>query len=218
MHLLIVEDEPSLAQTLRESLPAYGFKPTVAGSVEAAREALWAGAFDLIVLDVTLPEGAEAGFSFAEALREDRFAQPILFLSAREGLPDRLRGLEHGDDYLAKPFALPELVARLRALYRRGERRPQRALWGDVELQADARQVLQVGKLVRLSGKEYEVLELFMLNPGRVFSRSEVLERVWGVGYAASSNLVDVYVKNLRARFSERLIETVRGLGYRFPG
>lgn len=218
MRLLIVEDEPSLAQTLHESLPAYGFRPTVAGSVGAAQEALWAGAFDLIVLDVTLPEGAEAGFKFAEALREDRFAQPILFLSAREGLPDRLRGLEHGDDYLAKPFALPELVARLRALYRRGERRPQRVLWRDVELHADARQVLRAGELARLSGKEYEVLELFMLNPGRVFARGEVLERVWGVGYAASSNLVDVYVKNLRARFSDELIETVRGLGYRFPG
>ena len=218
MRLLLVEDEPSLALTLRESLPAYGFKPTVAGSVGAAREALWAGAFDLIVLDVTLPEGAEAGFGFAKALREDRFSQPILFLSAREGLSDRLRGLEHGDDYLAKPFALPELVARLRALYRRGERRPRRTLWQDVELHADARQVLQGGMLVRLSGKEYEVLELFMLNPGRVFARGEVLERVWGVGYAASSNLVDVYVKNLRARFADELIETVRGLGYRFPG
>lgn len=218
MRLLIVEDEPSLALSLHESLQAHGFKTVVAGSAGEAWERLWAEAFDLIVLDVRLPEGDEAGFRLAQELRESDFRQPILFLTARETLPDRVRGLEYGDDYLPKPFALPELVARLRALYRRGEVRSTTVRWGDLELRAETREVRGAGQLLRLTGKEYEVLELFMLNPGRVFARNEVLERVWGAGYDASSNLVDVYVKNLRAKVSDQVIETVRGLGYRFPG
>lgn len=218
VRLLVVEDEVSLAQALYESLEAQGFRASVVHSADAAWEALWSTAFDLIVLDVMLPEGDEAGFAFAEALREAGFRQPILFLSARESLDDRVRGLTHGDDYLAKPFAVTELAARLKALYRRGEVRPRSVQWRDWELFIAERQVRHQGELVRLTAKEYEVLELFMLNPGRIFSRADVLERVWGAHFDSPSNLVDVYIKNLRAKITNAVIETVRGLGYRFPG
>ena len=217
VRLLIVEDEPSLALALHESLGAQGFQPVVVGSTGEAWEALWRQPFDLILLDVMLPEGDEAGFEFARELREADFRQPVLFLTARETLPDRVRGLELGDDYLAKPFAVVELVARLRALYRRGEMRARVVRWGDFELLSDARQVRYRGNPVRLTAKEFEVLELFVLNRGRIFTRDEVLERVWGVGFDSPSNLIDVYVKNLRGKVGEEAIETVRGLGYRFP-
>jgi DNA-binding response OmpR family regulator len=218
MRLLIVEDEVSIAQSLAEGLKGMGFAPTMTHSAAAAWEALWHAPFDLILLDVMLPEGDEAGFAFAQGVREAGFRQPILFLTAREALPDRVRGLEFGDDYLPKPFALAELIARLKALYRRGEMRPQVVAWGDVELLSETREVRLQGVLLRLTAKEYEVLELFMLNPGRVFSRSEVLERVWGAGFDSPSNLIDVYIKNLRAKVSDGVVETVRGLGYRFQG
>lgn len=218
MRLLIVEDEVSIAKALCEGLRASGFRPVVVHSVTAAWDVLWAQPFELILLDVMLPEGDEAGFEFAQAARDAGFGQPILFLTAREALPDRVRGLEFGDDYLAKPFALVELVARLKALYRRGERRPNLVTWRQVELQSETREVRSGGALLRLTAKEYEVLELFMLNPGRIFSRDEVLERVWGAGFDSPSNLIDVYVKNLRAKVASGVVETVRGLGYRFPG
>lgn len=218
MQLLIVEDERSLADTLRESLAAYGFQPVCAYSSDEAWEALWRHPLDLIVLDVMLPEGDEAGYRWAEQMREAGFRQPILFLTARDALPDRVRGLEHGDDYLAKPFALVELVARLKALYRRGESRPREINWQDVVLLPSERQVRLGGSPVQLTAKEYEVVELLMLNPGRIFSREDVLERIWGPQFETPSNLVDVYVKNLRAKLGEAIVETVRGMGYRFAG
>jgi DNA-binding response OmpR family regulator len=218
VRLLIVEDEKTLAATLEESLRAKDFEPYVAPDAQSAWEAAWARPFDVVLLDVMLPEGDEAGFEWAREFRESGFRQPILFLTAREALPDRVRGLEHGDDYLAKPFALSELVARLKALHRRGEVRARQAVWGNVVLLVEERQVRVDDAPVRLTAKEYEVLELLMLNPGRVFTREEVLERIWGLGYDTPSNLVDVYVKNLRRKVAEGIVETVRGVGYRFPG
>jgi DNA-binding response OmpR family regulator len=216
MRVLLVEDDPSLGQTLLESLAAQGFRLRLVTSAEAAWEALWQDAVDLIVLDVMLPEGEEAGFELARGLREAGFHQPILFLTARESLPDRVQGLEVGDDYLAKPFALAELIARLRALARRGEVRPTVVKAGPLEVALEKREVRYQGQMIRLTSKEYQLLELFVLNPGRIFTREEVLERIWGPGFEFDSNLIDVYVKNLRKKLSENLIETVRGLGYRF--
>ncbi|GEM86261.1 response regulator transcription factor [Meiothermus granaticius] len=216
MRLLVVEDEPSLSQTLCESLATQGFQPWLAASAAEAERVVWERPFDLFLLDVMLPEGEEAGFELAESLREAGFRQPILFLTAREGLPDRVRGLEVGDDYLPKPFALAELVARLRALARRGEVKPQVLRVGDrLEIAFERREVRYRGDLIRLTAKEYQVLELFALNAGRVFTREEVLERIWGPGFESDSNLIDVYIKNLRKRLYEGVIETVRGLGYR---
>lgn len=218
IRVLVVEDDPSLAQALKESLSAHGFTCLQACSAQEAWDALWANPVDLILLDVGLPEGEDAGFDLAREIREANFRQPILFLTAREALPDRVRGLEHGDDYLPKPFDLPELVARLKALFRRGEIRSQVVRWKDVKLLSDTRQVLRDEELVRLTAKEFEVLELFMLNAGRIFTREEIIERVWGAGFDSPSNLVDVYVRNLRAKVGEGVLETVRGMGYRFPG
>lgn len=218
MQVLIVEDEHSLAETLRESLAAYGFRPVCAYTADEAWTALWQHPIDLIVLDVMLPEGEEAGFRLAEQLRDADFRQPILFLTARDELPDRVRGLEYGDDYLAKPFALIELVARLKALYRRGESRPRQIEWREVQLFPGDRLVRLRGEPVRLTAKEYEVIELLMLNPGRVFGREEILERIWGLEFESPSNLIDVYVRNLRSKLDEAIIETVRGMGYRFSG
>jgi DNA-binding response OmpR family regulator len=215
MRILVVEDDPVLAQTLLEGLQAHKFEVLNAPSSHRAWEIVWSRPFDLFVLDVMLPEGTEEGFLLAKQIRDAGFRQPILFLTARETLTDRVRGLDVGDDYLPKPFALAELVARLKALYRRGEVRPSHVQWRDVLLLPEEKQVRLSSGPVRLTAKEYEVVELFMLNPGRVFSRDEILERVWGLEYEAQSNLVDVYIKNLRAKLNGDMIETVRGMGYR---
>lgn len=218
IRVLVVEDEPNLAAALEDGLRAYGFEPLMAASAEDAWEHIWGEPFDVALLDVMLPEGDDAGFRLAETLRESGFQQPVLFLTARETLPDRVKGLEIGEDYLAKPFAVAELVARLKALYRRGDIRPRAIRWDDVELSATERRVLRSGELVRLTGKEYDVLEFLMLNPGRIFTRVEILERIWGLGFESSSNLLDVYVSNVRRKLGDGIIETVRGVGYRFPG
>ena len=218
MRVLVVEDEPSLAATLDEGLRAHGFVTVMAVSAESAWRRVWEEPFDLALLDVMLPEGDEAGFELAAELRDSGFRQPILFLTARETLPDRVRGLEVGDDYLSKPFALAELVARLRALHRRGEIRPRRVRWNDVELVPAERRVARAGDLLRLTNKEYEVIELLMLNPGRIFTRGEILERIWGLGFESNSNLLDVYVSTLRGKLGDGVVETVRGVGYRVPG
>lgn len=202
---------------LRDGLTAHGFRPVFAYSAAEAWTAVWQQPCDVIVLDVMLPEGEDAGFRLAEDLREADFRQPILFLTAREQLPDRVRGLALGEDYLAKPFALAELVARLGSLYRRGEIRSRRVVWGEVVLLPEERQVRFQDAPVRLTTKEYEVLELLMLNPGRVFSREAVLERIWGPELDPPSNLVEAYVKNVRKKIAEGIIETVRGMGYRHP-
>lgn len=218
IRVLVVEDEPNLAATLVEGLEGHGFEVAHAPSADTAWATMWAEPFDVAVLDVMLPEGPDAGFALAEEMRESGFVQPILFLTARETLPDRVRGLEVGEDYLAKPFALAEVAARVRSLHRRGDIRPQVVRWNDVELEPERRRATRGGELVRLTGKEYEVVELLMRNPGRVFTRPEILERIWGLGFETNSNLLDVYVRNLRAKLGDGLIETVRGVGYRFPG
>ncbi|MFW5899481.1 MAG: response regulator transcription factor [Jiangellaceae bacterium] len=218
MRLLLVEDEDNLAAVLRDGLRAHGFEPSRAGGMDEAWQLAWDAPFDLFVVDVMLPEGPEAGFAFARELRDSGFRQPILFLTARDAVPDRVAGLEIGDDYLPKPFAFPELVARLKALYRRGEVRPEVVSWRYVTLMPGERQVRRGGAPVKLTKKEYEVLALLMQNPGRVFTRPDLLERIWGLGFDVNSNLLDVYVSNLRGKLGEEIVETVRGVGYRFPG
>lgn len=216
MRLLVVEDDPNLGQSVVEALSSQGFTPSWVKSKGEAEALVWEQPFDLMLFDVMLPESQEAGFELARDLREAGFRQPILFLTAREALPDRIKGLEIGDDYLAKPFALAELIARLKALGRRGEVKPQVLNLGhELEITLEKREVRYHGQLIRLTAKEYQVLELLALNKGRIFTREEILERIWGPGFESDSNLVDVYIKNLRKRLFEGIIETVRGLGYR---
>lgn len=218
MRVLIVEDDVDLAATLRESLQADGLDVTLAFERDAAWEIAWREPFDVAVLDVMLPGDDEAGFALAADLREAGFRQPILFLTARDTVPDRVRGLGLGDDYLPKPFALDELVARLRALYRRGDVRAEVLRWRDVEVSPRDRLVRRGGSVVKLTSKEFEVLALLMQQPGRVFTRADILERVWGLGFEHSSNVVDVYVSNLRSKLGDEVVETVRGVGYRAAG
>ena len=217
LHLLAVEDDPSLGPILLESLTPQGFQTHLCSCVEEAREVVWRAHFDVFLLDVMLPEGEEAGFDLAVNLREGGFHQPILFLSARESVPDRVKGLHIGDDYLLKPFALAELIARLKALARRGELRPRVISSGAIELEVQSRRVHKEGRAVPLTAKEFLVLELLLLNQGRIYTREEVMDRVWGPGFYTDSNLVDVYIRNLRQKLGEEVIETVRGLGYRSP-
>lgn len=216
--VLLVEDDPGLATTLVEGLDAHGFEVTHAPSATAAWETTWQAPFDVAILDVMLPEGCDAGFELARQMRESEFTQPILFLTARETVPDRVRGLEIGEDYLPKPFALAELAMRVKSLHRRGDVRPRVLRWQDLEWLPEHRQITRDGDLVRLTGKEYEVAELLLGSPGRVFTRADMLERIWGLDFEANSNVVDVYVKNLRAKLGNDVVETVRGVGYRFPG
>lgn len=215
--LLLVEDDEALGAALEEALSSAGFGVLWARSAEKAWELLFSANPRLLLLDVRLPEGEEAGFALAQGLREAGFWQPILFLTAKDRLEDRLQGLEWGEDYLTKPFALPELVARLKALLRRGEVRPKRVEHKDLVLEVEGRRVLRSGRPVPLTAKEYQVLELLLLNRGRLFTKEEILERVWGPGYESEANLVEVYVKNLRKKLGDGLIQTVRGLGYRVP-
>ena len=215
MRVLIVEDDVGLALTLRDGLQAQGVTVLLAHDRDDAWETAWREPFDVAALDVMLPGDENAGFALASDLREAGFRQPILFLTARDAVPDRVRGLALGDDYLPKPFAFEELIARLKALYRRGEVRSEVLRWRDVELRAHDQLVLKAGEPVTLTHKEFEVLALLLFNRGRVFTRPEILERVWGLGFEHRSNVLDVYVSNLRAKLGDEVIETVRGVGYR---
>jgi two-component system, OmpR family, response regulator len=219
MRALIVEDERKLAELLRRGLHEEGYAADVALRGE---DALWMAAateYDAIVLDVMLP-GAD-GFEVCRRLRERGVAAPVLMLTARDAVEDRIAGLDTGaDDYLVKPFAFAELLARLRALVRRGpiERPPQLQV-GTLRLDPRSRQAWRGEVEIELSTKEFALLETFMRRPGQVVSRFDLLEHAWDRDYENRSNVVDVYVRYLRAKidrpFGVRSLETVRGSGYR---
>jgi two-component system OmpR family response regulator len=219
MRVLVVEDDVPMAAAIRRGLRAEGVTADVATRGE---DALWmAGAteFDAIVLDLMLP-GID-GFEACRRLREDGVWTPILMLTARDAVEDRVRGLDQGaDDYLTKPFSLAELLARLRALARRGPvERPAELEVGDLRLNPATRQVWRGGEEIQLSPKEFALLETFMRRPGEVLSAYQLLEHAWDYDYEHRSNVVQVYVRYLREKvdrpFGVESIETVRGAGYR---
>jgi two-component system OmpR family response regulator len=219
MRILVVEDEAKMAGLIRRGLREEGLAVDVAGCGE---DALWmAGAteYDAIVLDVMLP-GID-GFETCRRLRADGVWTPVLMLTARDAVEDRVAGLDSGgDDYLVKPFSFAELLARLRALTRRGEvERPAVLEVGDLRLDPATRQVWRGEQEVALSAKEFALLEAFMRRPGEVLSRFQLLEHAWDYGYENRSNVIDVYVRYLREKvdrpFGAESIETVRGAGYR---
>jgi len=219
MRVLVVEDQPKMARLLQRGLREDGWAVDVAGSGE---EALWMAAsaeLDAVVLDVMLP-GID-GFETCRRLRADGVWAPILILTARDSVEDRVAGLDEGaDDYLAKPFSFAELSARLRALARRGAvERPAVLAVGDLELDPAARRVRRGETTIELSAKEFALLETFMRRPGAVLSRLQLLEHAWDYEYENRSNVVDVYVRYLREKidrpFGRDSIETVRGAGYR---
>lgn len=219
MRVLVVEDQPKMARLIRRGLQEDGFAVDLAKTGE---DALWmAGStpFDAIVLDVMLP-GID-GFETCRRLREDEVWSPILMLTARNSIEDRVSGLDKGaDDYLVKPFSFAELSARLRALIRRGSsERPAVLRVGDLELNPATRRVARGGAPIDLSPKEFALLETFMRKPGAVFTRLDLLEHAWDYDYENRSNIVDVYVRYLREKIDRPFrcdsIETVRGAGYR---
>ena len=215
VRVLLVEDEPRMASVIRRSLEREGLAADVAGKGE---DALWMAAaveYDAIVLDVMLP--GVSGFDACRLLRERGVWAPVLMLTARDGVDDRVRGLDSGaDDYLVKPFALAELHARLRSLVRRGRpERPPVLEVGELRLDPARREVRRGDAEVDLSAKEFALLETLMRRPGAVLSRLELIEHAWDVAYETRSNIVDVYVRRLRRKLGDGAIETVRGAGYR---
>ena len=219
MRILIVEDEVKLAALLRRGLAEEAHAADVAATGE---DALWmaqATAYDAIVLDLMLP-GID-GLEVCRRLRAAGVWSPVLMLTARDALADRIGGLDAGaDDYVTKPFAFAELLARLRAVARRGApERPTVIVVGDLALDPATRTVLRGDTEVELSPKEFALLETFMRRPGRVLSRFELLEHAWDYDYEHRSNVIDVYVRYLREKidrpFGRESLETVRGAGYR---
>jgi two-component system OmpR family response regulator len=219
MRVLIVEDEVKMAGLIRRGLRKEGIAADVAGRGE---DALWmaeATAYDAIVLDVMLP-GLD-GFEVCRRLRTSGVWSPVLMLTARDAVADRVAGLDGGaDDYLTKPFSYAELLARLRALARRGPtERPTELRAGDLRLEPARRRVWRGEDEIALSAKEFSLLETFMRHPGEVLSRFQLLEHAWDYDYENRSNIVDSYVRFLRRKLDKpygvHSIETVRGAGYR---
>jgi two-component system, OmpR family, response regulator len=214
---LVVEDQPKLASLIQRGLSEEGYAVDVAPDGPQALVRATATEYDVIVLDVMLP-GLD-GFEVCRRLRAQTVQSPVLMLTARDGVDDRIAGLDLGaDDYLTKPFAFDELVARLRALTRRGalERTPVLEV-GALRLDPRTKQVWRSDEEVELSAKEFALLETFMRHPGQVLSRFELLEHAWDFAYENRSNVVDVYVRYLRQKLGASTIETVRGAGYRLP-
>jgi two-component system response regulator QseB len=215
MRLLLVEDEPNIARPLLRALESQGHRVRHAPDLSSARECLVEAEPDLMILDVRLPESEDGGFILAREAREAGYKGPILFMTARDALADRVMGLdEGGDDYVVKPFELPELLARVRALLRRvSEVKTSRIRLGPLELDLASRGVRWQGQPVALSGREYALLERLALHPGRVYSPEELAERVWGEE-ASSAGVVKVCVHHLRSKLGPEVIRTVPG-GYR---
>ena len=219
MRVLVVEDEARMAGLLKRALQEEGHAVDIASD---GPEGLWLAkenAYEAIVLDVMLP-GLD-GIQLCRRLREAGSWVPVLLLTARDSVGDRVRGLDAGaDDYLVKPFSLLELAARLRALARRDDRpRPAVLAEGDLRLDPAAKRAWRAGTEVQLTPKEFALLEFFLRHPGRVLTRSQIIEAVWDFAYDGGSNVVDQYVKYLRRKvdvpFGRHDIETVRGMGYR---
>lgn len=215
MRVLVVEDEAKLAALLARGLREEGHAADIAGRGEDAVWMAEAASYDVIVLDVMLP-GMD-GFAVCRRLREREVWAPVLMLTARDAVEDRVAGLDAGaDDYLAKPFAFDELLARLRALTRRApNERPTLLAVGELRLDPAAHRVWRNEEELVLSAKEFALLELFMRNAGSVLSRDQLLDGAWDMSFERRSNVIDVYIGYLRSKVGRSAIETVRGTGYR---
>ena len=218
MALLIIEDEQKIREFLRRGLEEEGYTVEVAGDGETGLELASATAYELIILDLLLP--GRDGFDICRALRAQGSTVPVLMLTARDAVSDRVTGLDIGaDDYLTKPFAFEELLARVRALLRRDRSaRPAVLRVADLTLDPATRAVTRGGRTVELTTREYQVLQLLMRHAGQPLSRAIIEERVWGSGTDIGSNVVEAYIRLLRRKVDfghpARLIHTVRGVGY----
>src|SRR6202158_306209 len=217
MRILIVEDEKRIQDFLSRGLESAGYAVDVAGDGNTALELVHGTEYDLVILDLMLPD--TDGLSVLQKIRNRKTSPPVLILSARDAVDDRVKGLELGaDDYLTKPFAFVELLARVRVLLRRGQPTPERLQVGDLTLDCIRRRVTRSGENIELAPKEFSILEYLMRNRGRPLSRTMIVEHVWDMDYDGLTNIVDVYIRHLRSkiddRFPVKLIQTVRGIGY----
>ncbi len=219
MRILVVDDEPAVREAVDRALRLEGYDTDLARDGAEALDALAAHAPDALVLDVLMPH--VDGLEVCRRLRAAGDRTPVLVLTARDGVPDRVRGLDAGaDDYLVKPFALEELLARLRALLRRTAAggRPELLRFADLELDPAAHEVRRGRRAVELTRTEFLLLELFLRHPRQVLTRTQIFERVWGYDFGPASNSLEVYVGYLRRKLEagreERLLQTVRGVGY----
>ena len=218
MRLLLVEDEALLGRRLRKGLQEEAFAVDLAMTAAEARDLVLENPYDLIVLDLMLPDGS--GIGLLTEWREEGIETPVLILTARDRLDDKLKGFEAGaDDYLTKPFAFEELLARAHSLLRRRQAPPAEVItFADVRLDRGRREVRRDGRLLQLTPKEFALLEYLMLHPGRVLDRTTLAEHVWDSGYDARSNVIEVIVGRLRRKLEEGgeppLLQTVKGVGY----
>ncbi|MBR2566395.1 MAG: response regulator transcription factor [Paenibacillus sp.] len=223
--ILIVDDDEKIVSMLRRGLAFEGYEVRTASNGAEGLSKLMDKEPDLVVLDVMMPQ--IDGFEVCRRLREAGSKVPVLMLTAKDEVQSRVTGLDTGaDDYLVKPFALEELLARVRALLRRkadvGSEPDNRLVYEDIILDNDSREVLRDGKRLELTAKEFELLNLFMQNPRRVLSRDLIMDKIWGYDYSGESNVLEVYIAMLRQKTEEhggkRVIQTIRGAGYILRG
>lgn len=217
MRVLVVEDESSLGRVLQTGLKAEQFAVDLAHDGEEAVEFTETTEYDLVLLDLTLPK--LDGLSVLKRLRRKKMTTPVIILSGRDSVQERVRGLDSGaDDFVCKPFAFEELMARINALLRRPAMLMDRLVVGDLEIDRVRRVAKRGGKPIPLTQREYALLEYLMRNAGRPVSRTMVVEHVWSLGFEGLTNIVDVYINYLRAKvdqgFEKKLIHTARGIGY----
>jgi len=219
MRILIVEDEAGVAGFVEQGLTEAGYAVDVARDGSEGLEYALAFEYDVMVLDIMLPK--MNGLDLLHEIRDQRVKVPVLLLTARDGVDDRVKGLDVGaDDYLVKPFAFPELLARIRALLRRPPLQSGNLLnMNDLEMDVTQREVRRAGKKIELSPREFSLLELLLRHPNQVLTRTQIVEHVWNFDFYGDTNVVDVYIGYLRRKidsgFVPPLIQTVRGVGYR---
>jgi two-component system copper resistance phosphate regulon response regulator CusR len=218
MRILVIEDEKKTAAFLAKGLREAGFAVDVAHDGESGLERARANKFDLLIVDIMLPE--KDGWEVVSELKADGVRTPILFLTARDSVRDRVKGLELGaDDYLVKPFAFSELLARVRSVLRRSPQRdPEHLRIADLEIDMQRHRATRSGEPVNLTPKEFLLLAYLVRSAGEVVSRAEIAEQVWDIGFKTDTNVVDVVVRRLRSKvddpFKTKLIQTIRGVGY----
>ncbi|MBM7565343.1 response regulator transcription factor [Paenibacillus sacheonensis] len=224
-HILVVDDDEKITSLLRRSLAFEGYEVTTANNGIEGLKQMLASDPNLLILDVMMPQ--VDGWEVCRRVREGGSSVPILMLTAKDDIQDRVRGLDLGaDDYLVKPFALEELLARVRALLRRKpdklEESSSRLQFEDLTLDLDSREAIRSGRRIDLTAKEFDLLQLLMQNPRRVLTRDSIMDKIWGFDYSGESNVLEVYIAMLRQKTEDgsgsRLIQTVRGTGYVLRG
>ena len=217
MQILLVEDEAKVARFIKEGLTAEGYEVEIAADGKTGEKMARSGEFDLILLDVLLPK--KSGFEVLHDLRSDGVHTPILMLTARSSTEDIVQGLDHGaEDYLTKPFAFNELLARIRSLLRRGRQSPAVYRIADLQLNAMTRKATRSGTTMDLTAREYALLEYLMRNPHKLVTRQQLAKEIWGFNFDPGTNIIDVYINHLRKKidqsFEKKLLHTERGKGY----